>query len=56
MNFYTKVLSTHAANERLELSVSFVVPLNAPDAEHREPELRAALRELGLKDEALVQD
>lgn len=49
-------VSKHAANERLKLNVSFVVPLNALDAEHREPEVRAALRELGLKDEPLVQD
>lgn len=50
MNFYTKVVSKHAANSGLRLTVTFEVPLSADEARMREQETRAALRELGLDD------
>lgn len=49
MNFYTKVVSKHAANPDLRLHVGFEVPVDDSEASAREQETRAALRELGLE-------
>ena len=48
MNFYTKVVSKHAANPDLRLTVGFEVAVNEDEAPNRERETRAALRDLGL--------
>ena len=48
MNFYTKVVSKHAANPDLRLTVSFEVAVSEEEFSTREQEARAALRELGL--------
>lgn len=48
MNFYTKVVSKHAANPELCLKVSFEVAVSDDEVATREQEIRAALRELGL--------
>ncbi len=48
MNFYTKVVSKHAANPELRLTVSFEVAVSDDEVATREQEARAALRELGL--------
>ena len=52
MNFYTKVVSKHAANSGLRPTVTFEVPVSADEARTREQETRAALRELGLDENA----
>ena len=48
----TKVVSKHAANPELRLTVSFEVAVNDEEASTREQEIRAALRDLGLDDDA----
>ncbi len=50
MNFYTKVVSKHAGNPDLRLTVSFEVAVDDAESATREQEARAALRELGLDD------
>lgn len=52
MNFYTKVVSKHASNPELRLTVSFEVPVSDEEVSTRERETRAALRELGLDEES----
>ncbi len=51
MNFYTKVLTRFATAPGLKLEVSFEVPVPREQAESKEREARAGLRELGLDDE-----
>ena len=48
MNFYTKVVSRHAANPNLRLTVSFEVSVDEGEASAREQEALTAIRELGL--------
>lgn len=48
MNFYTKILSKHATNPELQLTVTFEVPIPKDELPTREQETRSALRELGL--------
>ena len=52
MNFYTKVVSKHASNPDLRLTVSFEVPVDLDEAVAREQDARTALRELGLEEDA----
>ena len=52
MNFYTKVLSRFATYPGLKLEVSFQVPPGEELTEAKIEEAKAALRELGLADEA----
>jgi len=54
MNFYTKVVSKHAANPDLRLTVSFGVSVDEAESSAREQEARAALRELGLDDSGSI--
>ena len=51
MNFYTKVVSKHATNPDLRLTVSFEVSVDEAESSAREQEARAALRELGLDED-----
>lgn len=55
MNFYTKVVSRHASNPDLRLTVSFEVPVDEADSSARQQEARAALQELGLEEGGGVQ-
>ena len=52
MNFYTKVLTRFASNPRLEIEVSFKVPIEREQADSKIQETRAGLKELGLEDGA----
>ncbi len=51
MNFYMRVISKHALNPDLKLTISFEIPVSTDDAERSVAEARAALRELGLSDD-----
>jgi hypothetical protein len=50
MNFYMKVLTKHASNPDLVLTVTFEVPVDPAESASREQEMRTALNELGLND------
>lgn len=52
MNFYTKVVSKHATNPDLKLTVGFEVPVDESESASREHETRTALRELGLTEDS----
>ncbi|HWA27561.1 MAG TPA: DUF499 domain-containing protein [Lacunisphaera sp.] len=53
MNFYTKVLSKHAADRNLKLKVSFEASPTAGISKEKIEETKSALRELGLNPNTL---
>lgn len=54
--FYMKVLAGFATDEDLKLHVTFWAPATAEQAEAKLNEIRAALRDLGLEDDASLTD
>ena len=54
MNFYTKVISKHASNADLRLTVGLEVPVASEEASNREQDLRSGFRYLDLNDDVSI--
>ena len=52
MNFYTKVLTRFVTEPGLKLQVSFEAPTEAEQAQNTVDEIKSALRDLGLDEDA----
>jgi hypothetical protein len=54
MNFYTKVLSKFVSSPGLTLQVGFDVPLDNESVKVNVDEIKSALRDLGLDEDATL--